>query len=185
MQFGVLFTANSMTGNRSTHFLLSAIWWIVHLNVYSSNWLNFSTWPEDSGWYPEPMLKSVPNILHSSFQNFPMKRGSLSEMITLGIPWSFPTWRQNRAATSLADILSLQGRKWHILVALSTTVKIVSNPSYFGIPTMKSNTTWSHFLTGNSNGCNCPPGFKWLPFSTWHTGQSKTNSRTSAVISVQ
>ena len=89
------------------------------------------------------------------------------------MPCSFPTFIQYKRATSLALTVSVQGIKWHIFVALSTTVKIVSLPSHSGIPLMKSIATWSHFLAGISKGCNSPPGFKLLPFSAWHTGQSR------------
>ena len=71
------------------------------------------------------------------FQKLPVKRGSLSEMITYGNPCSLTTLSKNFYATSVA-VEELNGMKQAILLNLSTIVSKVLHPLDSGNSVTKS-----------------------------------------------
>ena len=76
------------------------------------------------------------------------------------MPWSY-TSTQTKAATTVTAIKGcLSPIKCAYLLNLSTTTKMVSQPSDFDNPSMKSKDISSQTCCGIGRGCNMPLGDK-------------------------
>ena len=64
------------------------------------------------------------NDLHNDSQNSAENLAFMSEIISVGNPWSFQTSRRNVSATSFAVAFSLNPMKCAVLVNRSTTTII-------------------------------------------------------------
>ena len=101
-------------------------------------------------------LRAVPCRRKISLQNLLRKSLSRSKTMERGMPWSLTTSRTKAAATVIAVKGCLSPIKWAYLLNLSTTTKMVSLPSDFGNPSMKSKDISYQTCCGIDRGCNRP-----------------------------
>ncbi len=71
---------------------------VKNRSATSTVWLVLSDCPSVCGWYAVDMSSLVPNFLNKVVQNSEMNLGSLSEMISSGIPQSAIIKRSRRAS---------------------------------------------------------------------------------------
>ena len=71
------------------------------------------------------------NPLNRDFQKLPVNLGSLSDIITFGIPCSQKIYFKNISAIFAALYVVLRGIKWAALLNLSTTTMIESFRFWF------------------------------------------------------
>ncbi len=79
-----------------------------------------------------------------------------SETIESGMPWRRITWCKNILANSGAEVVLLQGARWHILVSLSMTTNKESYPLEMGKSVTKSQDMPFHGLEGTGSGASSP-----------------------------
>src|ERR1700704_1603345 len=95
----------------------------------------------------------MPSDLHNDSQNSPENLASMSDIISVGSPWSFHISRRNVSATSLAVAFSLSPIKCAIFVNRSTTTMIWVYPCDSGRWVMKSVEIDVHAAKGDFTGC--------------------------------
>ena len=90
----------------------------------------------------------MPNFFQSTSQKRLVNFESLSEVMFFCIPWCFTTLSKYNQPTSCAIAVSRVGIKCAILLTLSTTTMMESNPLDSGRWVMKSIETLSQHLVG-------------------------------------
>src|ERR1700712_137933 len=113
----------------------------------------------------------MPSDLHSDSQNSPENLASMSDIISVGNPWSFHISRRKVSATSLAVAFSLSAIKCAILVNRSTTTIIWVCPCDSGRWVMKSVEIDVHAAKGVCSGCNSPYRACLGDLLCWHSSQ--------------
>lgn len=81
---------------------------------------------------------------------------SLSDMILIGKPCNLYTFFSKISANSLAEKGWVKAIKWAYLLHLSTSTIMVSFPSDFGNPSIKSIDIWVQACWGTVKGCRRP-----------------------------
>ena len=94
-------------------------------------------------------------------QNADVKRLSLSEIITAGMPKIQTHYSKNNCAMCGASAAPVMGINFTNLLNLSTIEKIPSCPFEFGRCVIKSMLTDSKHALGGGKGCSSPAGF-WV-----------------------
>ena len=106
-----------------------------------------------------------PNFFQSARQKRLVNFGSLSELMFFYIPWCFTTLSKYNRPISCAVAVSRVGTKCAILLTLSTTTMMESNPLDSGRWVMKSIETLFQHLVGMGNGLNNPASLRnWVLF---------------------
>ncbi|KAD7116557.1 hypothetical protein E3N88_03825 [Mikania micrantha] len=105
----------------------------------------------------------------SSFQKSARKRGSRSETISRGTPWSFTKSATKADATMMLVNEVANAEKCPYLESQSTSTIITVLPCETGRPVIKSMAMFSKTKLGIAKGCNKPLGGKHEDFICWHT----------------
>lgn len=127
-----------------------------HLRYCSKVWLVLSVCPLLCGWYAEDRQTSIFRALHRAFQNLEVKCTPLSGTILLGNPCNRTISLINRCAVSGAEGVLIMGKKWAILDNLSTTIRMVVNPSEGVKSTIKSIDSILQGCSGTGRGLSRP-----------------------------
>src|SRR6195952_1100050 len=98
----------------------------------------------------------MPSDLHNDSQNSPDYLASMSDIISVGNPWSFHISWRNVSATSLVVAFSLSPIKCAIFVNRSTTTMIWVYSCDSGRWVMKSVEIDVHAAKGVCSGCRSP-----------------------------
>ena len=132
------------------------LWLAKHRKYVLRHLSSTSVWQSDWGWLAVLKLRVVPCRRKISPQNLLRKCLSRSDTMERGMPWSLTTSWTKAAAT----VTAVKGCPSHIkgayLLNLSTTTKMVSQPSDFGNPSMKSKNISSQTCCGIGRGCSRP-----------------------------
>ena len=118
----------------------------------------------------------------SSLINPAANWGPLSEIMLSGNPCSFHTLSLNNLANPSADVFSVVGIKWTILVSQSTTTKILSYPCTKGNLVIKSTDICVHGFSGIEFGISFPAGCSVRFLLCWQASHPSTYRFTSLVI---
>ena len=137
------------------------------LRYCSNSWFTLSVCPSVCGWNAVDNLLLISNILFNSCINPAANCGPLSEMMLSGNPCSFHTLSLNNLANPSADVFSVVGIKWTILVSRSTTSRILSYPCAKGNLVIKSANICAQGFSKIEFGINFPAGCSVLFLFHW------------------
>ena len=132
----MLFTANSANTSHSGQFFCQ--WSTKNLRYCLSFWFIHSVFPSVWKWNTVDSLILIPNILFSSFVNFAMNWGPLSDTTLSSSLYNFYMLSLNNLTKPSTNIPSVVTTKYVILDNLSQTIRIMSFPATTSNFMMKS-----------------------------------------------